>query len=233
MPATEKSSSWFIRVTASHEEILKKLGEESPLWSDVTRVLGVLHVGSKTEKQHCHFVVELASEIQKQSMVARVKKYIEVSGNKGITCKVWDKDERACQYLFAQRSKPKMFIAKAFTQEQVDSYVASASTVDAEWDASHPLGQSQRGNSHKDSQVTQYAMAKELSKWIDRYQMNAVSKDFYIALTTEAISIHNKYEKTFCDFSLRRIMDTAIGMSEINLMPKSHLVQKVANYYWQ
>lgn len=208
MPSVAKSPMWFIRVTASHEQLRQHLGRIAE-WIDTVRVLGVLHIGSKTSKEHCHLVLELSSVLQKQSMVTRIKKLIQVEGNQSLSVKEWDGNETACQYLFASRSKPEVFISKGFTQEQLDTYVASASTVDAEWDASHPLGLSQRGNSHT---VTNNTIINELAEYIKTME-DCSGQKYWMRVGKKAIDIHNKYERPFCVYSLQKIVETAISRS--------------------
>lgn len=75
----------------------------------------------------------------------------------------------------------------------------------------------------KDTEITVYDLAKELADWIDLDKSDRVYKDIatgqLIATTIDdrdvvlkAIELHKKYRKTFCDFSLVRVIQTAYGI---------------------
>lgn len=63
MPQVDRSDKWFVRITLPHLILKEKVAQL--LWVDVVKLLVVTHVGDKTEKEHCHFVVEMSSNLQK------------------------------------------------------------------------------------------------------------------------------------------------------------------------
>lgn len=91
----------------------------------------------------------------------------------------------------------------------------------------------------KREDVTSYSMAKELAKWIDA---NAFRKKIYQdkfqkilidddltedEIIRQCVKIHTKYEKSFCDFSLIRVIQTAYGICSHERWNDA-LVRKVA-----
>lgn len=94
---TVRSERWFARVTLPHAAFKAMMKP----WVDTTRLLVVGHVGSKTEKEHAHILVEFTSALQKQTIDARFKKQYGVSGA-DYSSKVWDggMDAGAGSYLF-------------------------------------------------------------------------------------------------------------------------------------
>lgn len=119
MPQLERSNKWFVRVTLPHVILKEKIG--SIMWVDVTRILALTHVGEKSESEHMHFVVELTSELQKQSMLARVKAIYGVSGNEQLSAKAWDGDTDACSYLFHD-ADAQVILNKGFSEEDLNRF---------------------------------------------------------------------------------------------------------------
>lgn len=91
------------------------------LWVDCMRLLVVTHVGDKTEKEHCHFVVELSSNLQKQSLLARIKVVYGVSGNEQLSAKPWDGNSDACSYLFHD-SVAEIICNKGFSNDEIAQF---------------------------------------------------------------------------------------------------------------
>lgn len=98
MPSIVKSYCWFVRVTLPHSIIEEKIKLVSG-WIDTVKILCLLHKGNKTEKEHCHFTVQLSSEIQKQSFDVRIKKVFDVKGS-DYSSKPWDGEPPANTYMF-------------------------------------------------------------------------------------------------------------------------------------
>lgn len=80
-----------------------------------------------------------------------------------------------------------------------------------------------RKSSDKREDVTSYAMAEELAKWIDsdtrKCEYDPVRQKWSLPMelterdiVLQCIKIHNKYRKGYCDFSLVRVVQTAYGI---------------------
>ena len=126
MPQLEKSNRWFVRITLPHVLLKEKVAQLA--WVDVVRILVVTHVGEKTEKEHCHFCVELSSSLQKQSILARVKSIYGVSGNEQLSAKSWDGNSDACSYLFSD-SSPEILLNKGFTESEISQFISRNAQV--------------------------------------------------------------------------------------------------------
>lgn len=126
--------------------------------------------------------------------------------------------DRFITYMSKGKLEPKL--VKGFTQEQIDAYRK-------EW-----IAHTKPAKGDKDSAkpISSYDIAKELAQYMDDYAKQIeipiphalhVKKQYrheWIEVPTEdmirqAIKIHNKYRKTYCDFSLVRVIQTAMGLS--------------------
>lgn len=95
---SDKSTQWFVRITApwEHIETKYKLVRE---WIDhISSAIGYHH-GTKTGKAHAHIVIQLRSELQKQSLDTRFKKMFDVKGS-DYSSKIWDGSKKAISYLY-------------------------------------------------------------------------------------------------------------------------------------
>lgn len=119
MPQVDRSDKWFVRITLPHLILKEKVAQL--LWVDVVKLLVVTHVGDKTEKEHCHFVVEMSSNLQKQSLLHRVKKIYGVTGNEQLSAKPWDGNTDACSYLFHD-PVAEIIHNKGYTDEDITAY---------------------------------------------------------------------------------------------------------------
>lgn len=95
---SDRSSRWFIRITAPWDHLKVKYSEVCS-WIDYVRSGVGYHVGSKTGKPHCHILLELRTELQKQSIDTRLKKLFDVKGA-DYSSKVWDGCHKAVSYLY-------------------------------------------------------------------------------------------------------------------------------------
>lgn len=114
-----RSTMWFVRVDGNHgwlEAKLKQFAEKI----DVKAMLCALHVGSKKDNPHCHFVVEMSSEVQKQSYAVRVKNHFEITKKTEYAIDIWDGERGAgaCSYLFHEEDA-KIVINKGFTEDDL------------------------------------------------------------------------------------------------------------------
>lgn len=119
MPSLSKSKCWFVRIDGPHDWHFEKI-KEVKQWVDTVRLLGFLHKGEKGDNPHCHFVIEMSSELQKQSFDARIKKLYSVSGT-NYSSKVWDGGDSACSYMFHE-SDHTMYVCKGFTLDDLEKF---------------------------------------------------------------------------------------------------------------
>ena len=96
-----RSRYWFVRSDGAEEFLRQKCGELSR-WIDVEAVLAVYHVGGSKENPHCHAVIQLGSEPQKQSFDKRIKGLFGIEKRSQYSTKVWDglRDAGAASYMF-------------------------------------------------------------------------------------------------------------------------------------
>lgn len=116
------SDKWFIRITLPWEAVDLLIKNNPMIFVDHTRQLVVSHLGTKTEKQHVHCLVELSQPLQKQTVDKRYKKLFGVSGADYFS-KQWDGDmgAGAGSYLFHDPLATIM-VQKGFTDEQISEF---------------------------------------------------------------------------------------------------------------
>jgi len=73
----------------------------------------------------------------------------------------------------------------------------------------------------KKQAVTTWDMSQELKQWIDK---NQESHEWRSAMVYEAIEIHRRHHKSFCSFSLTRMIQTAMATSQTRA---HHVVSEV------
>jgi len=89
MPSVARSYKWFIRIDGNKEDLVERcktmLG-----WIDTAKAYGMYHTGQTKENPHCHIVLELTSELQKQTIDTRLKKLFKIEKKSQYSSKVWD-----------------------------------------------------------------------------------------------------------------------------------------------
>jgi len=131
MPSVARSKMWFCRIDGHEEFLTEKLMSmlQAVAWLDITRLLACLHKGSSKENPHAHFVIELVSDLQKQSFDARFKNLFKPSKSTDWSTKVWDGADSACSYLFHEDTTP--IVNKGFTQMEIDKFIKLNQDVQA------------------------------------------------------------------------------------------------------
>lgn len=120
MPSVVKSFKWFVRVDGNKDD-LTNMCKEVKGWIDTKRMLSLYHTGETKENPHIHFVIELTSEIQKQSFDIRIKKVFKIEKKSQYSTKVWDGEQSACSYMFHE-SPHNIICNKDFTSEELDKF---------------------------------------------------------------------------------------------------------------
>lgn len=97
----QRSKYWFVRVDGP-EEFLRQKCSVLIEKIDTVALLGAYHKGDKKDNPHCHFVIELSSEPQKQSFAVRIKDLFNVEKRSQYALDIWDgrRGAGACSYLF-------------------------------------------------------------------------------------------------------------------------------------
>lgn len=122
MPSVAKAKMWFVRVDGAHEWLVERM-KISQGWIDTVRILGCLHVGEKKDNPHCHFVIELSSELQKQSFDVRIKKVFQGVSGSQYSSKPWDGGDATCAYMFHE-SDDSVCINKGFSEDDIKRFKA-------------------------------------------------------------------------------------------------------------
>lgn len=120
MPSNVVSNKWFVRADGPFE-FLKDKCIEILSWIDLVKVLALYHVGDTKENPHCHFVLELSSTLQKQSLDKRIKKLFDVQKSSAYSSKVWDGNTSACSYMFHE-SDVNILCNKGYNEEDILSF---------------------------------------------------------------------------------------------------------------
>lgn len=129
MSKSQKSKTWFVRLDGAEEYLRQKCGELAT-WIDVKAVLAVYHVGGSKENPHIHALIELSSELQKQSFDKRVKKLYGIEKRSQYSTKVWDgvRDAGASSYVFHE-TEAKVVFNKGWTDVELEAAKASCAAV--------------------------------------------------------------------------------------------------------
>lgn len=121
MVATKATRSvhWFVRLDGP-ETFLRLKCEELSHALDTVAMLAAFHKGKSGENPHCHFVITLSSEIQKQSFAIRLKKVFDITKSSQYALDVWDanRGKGAVSYLFHEADE-KILVNKGFTQQEI------------------------------------------------------------------------------------------------------------------
>lgn len=114
-----KSRYWFVRVDGVEEYLRQKCGELSRCL-DVKLMLSAYHTGKTKENPHCHFVIEISSEVQKQSFAVRIKSLFGIEKKSQYAIDVWDskRDVGAVSYLYHE-DDAKIITNVGFTDEEL------------------------------------------------------------------------------------------------------------------
>lgn len=122
MPSVGKAYSWFVRVDGVHEWLKERIKIVQG-WVDTTRLLACLHVGEKKDNPHIHFVIQMSSELQKQSFDVRLKKVFQGITGSSYSSKYWDGQDSACAYMFHE-SDDSVCANKGFTEDDIERFRA-------------------------------------------------------------------------------------------------------------
>lgn len=124
-----RSKCWFVRSDGTEEYLRQKCGELAR-WIDVEAVLAVYHIGGSKENPHCHAVINMTSELQKQSFDKRIKLLFGIEKRSQYSTKHWDgvRDAGASSYIFHEEDA-KILVAKNWSEAELDAAKATNAAV--------------------------------------------------------------------------------------------------------
>lgn len=120
MSKFERSDKWFVRIDGDKLGLQLQCVELSRQ-EDVLSLLSFFHKGSKKENPHCHIVIQVKKEIQKQSFALRIKSlFKQIKKRSDYALTVWDgvRTSGAVSYMFHE-SEVEMLYNKGFTEEEL------------------------------------------------------------------------------------------------------------------
>lgn len=94
-----------------------------------TRVLAVHHTGKKKDNPHYHFVIDCDYKTQALRVMLK-KEFTLAKGNRHLSLKQWDGDEKACSYLFHEGTEA--IISKGYTWEEITKFKESDIAIRSE-----------------------------------------------------------------------------------------------------
>lgn len=114
-----RSAFWFVRVDGP-ESFLRQKCEALASQIGVKAMLAAYHEGDRKENPHCHFVIEIDSNPQKQTFALRIKSLFEITNKNNYSLEVWDgkRGAGACSYLFHEEN-PSILVNRGFTEQDI------------------------------------------------------------------------------------------------------------------
>jgi len=192
---------------------------------------------TEVKRTHCHALL-IGVSVSTDTMKNWVTKSIGLRPSKSdwaFVSKLKSKPITEDFITYMSKGKLEPSYIKGFTQEQIDSYKCK-------WiERTEPAKVNKDGSKHK-HEVTNLQIAQELARYIQTgiidYDMLALgSAVTYIKrdevtktkIVLKCIELHNKYEKTYIEHSLMRIIQTAIGLCDDSNFYKQKLVENLAS----
>lgn len=114
---TVKSLKWFIRVDGPHV-FLKEKYKSICEWIDHDASAIGYHLGDRKDNPHCHIVLSLRSELQKQSLATRIKTLFDIKTKGAYAVEPWDGDLKVYSYLQHESDAEVSFAHAKLTDEE-------------------------------------------------------------------------------------------------------------------
>jgi len=161
--------------------------------------LVLVHHILPTGNPHYHFYLDAVFK-SVQSMAYQMKKKFPNLTKSDWTIKPCDLERRGeyFSYLFNNKRGNVSRLVKAFTD--MEPFITKAAEITADFDARRK---------EKQKKHTGYDISMELAEWI-RTMAYTDSKNYH-QVVLQAIKLHSLYKKSFCLFSLERVVITAMG----------------------
>jgi len=123
MPALKsaKSTTWFVRIDGE-EDVLRPKVIQFAESIDLISMLATAHKGKTGENPHCHAVIEMRTEVQKQSFALRIKRHFQVV-DRGYALDTWDNrrtEYGAVSYLFHEEAAS-ILVSKGWTSDEIQT----------------------------------------------------------------------------------------------------------------
>lgn len=138
---------------------------------------------------HCHFYI--ITSLKTDSLKVRLKKLRNFDKTQ------WSfktaRDDRCVRYMAKGKYDPKY--VKGFSQDIIDAYKA-------DW----------KEEPTKKEKPSVYDLAQEVYSYV-KEEVCDTDEKYYQLLIFNAINVHHKYRKAFCDFSLMKVVETAATFS--------------------
>jgi len=154
---------------------------------------------SDTTNPHYHFYLDTTFK-SVQAMAYQMKKKFTALSKTDWSIKPCSDDRvhEYWQYLFNNKHGNKYRLIKSFTD--MAPYIAKAEVITADFEVRRK---------EKQKSKTGYDISMELAEWINTMAYHERSN--YREITCHAIKLHKLYKKSFCLFSLERVVITALG----------------------
>lgn len=174
---------------------------------------------------HHHFYIDLPLVNSVASYVYHWKKLIS---DKGLTKSDWSikqcTDDRKPEYISYLFNTKHGNVATLISHtEPVEEARANAASISLAFEERKET----RDKKAPTKQVTSWDMAEELRTWIDA---NIEDHEYQLGVIRECIAIHRRHRKTFCAFSLERVIHTALGGSKKADWIVSQVADKLYKY---
>lgn len=116
-----RSDKWFARLDGPQDFLRQKCKTLAEAL-DVVSCLGTFHTGKKDENPHCHIVIQLNANPQKQTFALRLKNLFSVEKRTQYALDVWDGNRAlgAVSYLFHEENA-EILVNKGFTDEDIEA----------------------------------------------------------------------------------------------------------------
>lgn len=153
---------------------------------------------------HFHFFIDMPLIKSQQSYRYQIKVKFKVSGS-DFSVKQCDEDkvEEYIQYLFNEKNGNKPTLVSS--SRDVSEHQRKARVVADEF--------ANRQSSKKET-ISSWGLAMELRKMINQYPDHLREYEVYTQFIHDAIKVHEKHQKSYCEFSLLRVIQTAMGDSK-------------------
>lgn len=164
----------------------------------------LVHHVLPTGNPHFHFFIDMPLVKSQQSYRYQVKTKFKVEGS-DFSVKQCDDDkvDEYKQYLFNEKNGNK----PTFVSSSCDvlEYQRKAKEVADDFKS--------RQVSKKET-ISSWGLAMELRQVINQYPEHLREYEVYTQFIHDAIKVHEKHHKSYCEFSLLRVIQTAMGDSK-------------------
>lgn len=149
----------------------------------------VVYQHDEASQVHCHFYI--VTSLKTDSLKVRLKKLKQFDKTQ------WSfktaRDDRCIRYMAKGKYEPKY--VRGYSQDKINDFKA-------DW----------KPEAKEKEKATVYDIAQEV---YDAIKNNNYESDYeyYKAIISNAISVHHRYRKPFCEFSLSKVVETASTLS--------------------